>query len=228
MRPSGLFCFLFLVIGISVAQDTDSPVGPTYLMTSGSPLFAQTIATPSLSLEAPLPRIPSLPAVGPAVSNQSYTSNPELAHQADLFPIYYGYPRIAAVALTSTDLPRALPANFIDVGVTGVADAQSLRERGYGVSLGEAAAFWRTYPSHASRVITNRDVELASAKLPRGLASSLTNGGDTATTGAQTLQEHGYGVSVVEAASFWRTHTLHATRVITNRDIERLEAMTAE
>ena len=221
MRPI-LLCMLLPLIGICVAQDTNFPAGPQYLMSFGSPLFAQPIATPSLSLEAPLPGLPSLPAVGPTISNQPYTSNPELAHQADLFPIYYGYPRISAVELTSTELPRKLPANIVDVRVAGITDAQSLHERGYGVSLGEAASFWKTNKPHSTRVITNRDIELISTELLRELPTSIIDIGVTGIADAQSLHEHGYGVSLGEGASFLQTQKPHATRVITNRDIERV------
>ena len=84
------FCFwLFVLAGISAAQDMNFAVGPQYLMTSGSPMFARPIATPTLSLDAPLPPIPSLPEVGPPVADQPFVSNPEI-QGPDLLPIYYG------------------------------------------------------------------------------------------------------------------------------------------
>jgi hypothetical protein len=38
-------------------------------------------------------------------------------------------------------------------------DAQSLRQRGYGVPLGDAAAFWKTHKPGAPRVYTNIDIQ---------------------------------------------------------------------
>ena len=152
-----LFLGLALV-GSAAAQDTNFPVGPQYLMTSGSPLFAQPIATPSLSLEAPLPGIPSLPSIGPVVSDQPYTSNPELRHQADLFPIYYGYAPLPDVEIISAELPRRLPASIVEIGVGGFATSNSLVEPD-GITLAEAAAFWRTNRNHATRLYTNRDLD---------------------------------------------------------------------
>jgi hypothetical protein len=159
MRLASLFCIPLALVGISAAQDTNFATGPQYLMASGSPIFAQPIATPSLSLEAPLPGIPSLPAIGPAVENESYTTNPELRHQADLFPIYYGSPMISDIEITSAQPASALPASILDVGVTGMTSAQSLRERGYGVPLGDTAAFWKAHKRRAARVYTNADVQ---------------------------------------------------------------------
>ena len=79
-----LFCLLFALIGISAAQEMTFRSGPSYLMTSGSPTFAQSIATPTLSIDIPLPPIPSLPEVGPAVIDQPYVVNPELEQAPDV------------------------------------------------------------------------------------------------------------------------------------------------
>jgi hypothetical protein len=159
MRFAILFCLLLALMEISAAQETNFPVGPQYLMSSGSPLFAQPIATPTLSLETPLPAIPSLPEVGPVVVDQPFIPNPELQHQADLFPIYYGYPMLGVVELSSAEPPRELPASIVDPGVTGITNAQSLRESGYGAPLGDVGAYWKIHRPHAPRVYTNADVE---------------------------------------------------------------------
>ena len=159
MRLASLFCLSVVLVGISAAQDTNFSVGPQYLMNFGSPMFATPIATPSLSLEAPLPGIPKLPEIGPAVQDQSYVANPELRRQADLFPVYYGYQPISVVEITSAEPPRELPASITDVGVIGMTDAQSLRQRGYGAPVGDTAAFWKLHKPHALRVYTNADVQ---------------------------------------------------------------------
>jgi hypothetical protein len=159
MRLGSLFCLLFALMGISAAQEMSFPVGPQYLLTSGSPIFAQPIATPTLSLETPLPAIPSLPEVGPVVVDQPFIPNPELQHQADLFPIYYGYPMLAVVELSSAEPPRELPASLVDAGVTGMTEVQWLREQGYAAPLGDIASFWKAHRPHALRVYTNADVE---------------------------------------------------------------------
>jgi hypothetical protein len=159
MRLASLSLLLLVLAAISAAQDTNFAEGPQYLMNYGSPLFAGPIATPSLSLEAPLPGIPGLPAIGPAVENQSFVANPELRHQADLFPVYYGYPMAVVVELTSGPLPRELPESITDAGVVRMTDAQSLREHGFGIPLAEAALFWKAHNPHAPRVYTNSDVQ---------------------------------------------------------------------
>jgi hypothetical protein len=159
MRFATLSCLLLTLGGISAAQETNFSVGPQYLMTSGSPLLAQPIATPSLSLEAPLPGIPSLPQIGPTVQNEPYTANPELKHEANLFPVYYGYAMTSVVEITSAEPPRELPASITDVGVTGMTNLQSLRLRGFGAPLGDTATFWKTHKPRAPRVYTNDDLQ---------------------------------------------------------------------
>jgi hypothetical protein len=160
MRLSASLGILIVLAGLSAAaQDTNFSVGPQYLMTSGSPLFAQPIATPSMWLEAPLPGIPSLPQVGPSVENEPFVANPELRRQADLFPVYYGYQPISIVEISSAQPLQELPASITDAGVTGMTDAESLRARGYGMPLGDTASFWKYHKLRANRIFTNADVQ---------------------------------------------------------------------
>ncbi len=149
---------LLSLIGISAAQDTNFSQGPQYVIT-GDAAFLHPISTPILSLEAPLPPVLSLPQIGPPVTDQPYVSNPDLQHVANLFPIYYGYPMIPVVELTGAEPSQPLPASITGVGYTVIADAQSLRELGYGVTVGEAASYWKARKPRASHVYTNADIE---------------------------------------------------------------------
>jgi hypothetical protein len=171
MRLSSLFCLLLALAGISAAQDTNFSAGPQYLITSDSPLFLRPIATPSLSFEAPVSIAGATIEAAPAAP---VVSTPPPIPGASLARIFWGEPKTSEVGsseieISSEEPPRALPASIVsgsiesgsivDVGVTAIADVQSLREQGYGVTLGETASFWKTHPGHASRVYTNRDVE---------------------------------------------------------------------
>src|SRR5580700_12250835 len=90
MRILALPCILLFLIGSAVAQDTNFAAGPQYLLT-GSPLLAHSIATPTLSLDAPLPPVePASISIPEAATEVPFTTNPQLEHQADLIPIYYG------------------------------------------------------------------------------------------------------------------------------------------
>jgi hypothetical protein len=152
-------CLLFALMGIGAAQDTNFPVGPQYLITFDSPMFARPLATPSLSLDAPLPDIQPLPEIVPVIGSQPYIPNPVLEHQPDLLPIFYGYPMPSVVELVSPESSPELPQSITDAGVTRMVDVQSLREWGYGVTLGETASFWKSHKPHAPRVYTNADVD---------------------------------------------------------------------
>ncbi len=181
MRILALPCFLLFLIGSAVAQDTSFSAGPQYLLT-GSPLLARSIATPTLSLDAPLPPVESASFNNPegatgataegaseATAGVPFTTNPLLEHQADLIPIYYGVPNYYAASAPSvveisfaegaTELSAELPSSIVESGVTELVDAQALRVRGHGVTVAEAAAYWKTHKLTARRSFTNEDVK---------------------------------------------------------------------
>jgi len=159
------FLVVFTLIGISGAQETNFAVGPQYLMTSGSPLFAQPIATPSLSLgEAASPtRTNEGASEHVAANDEVLNSILELQRQMTLPSIYYGWPRVSVVEISfrepSKQYLSSLPASIVESGVTETTDAQALRVRGYGVTLPEAAAYWKAHKVSAPRSYTNSDIE---------------------------------------------------------------------
>lgn len=159
MRIAFLILLLPGLAGVSAAQDTNFAAGPQYLITTSNTMFLHPIATPSLSLDAPLPPIPSLPEIGPEVRDQPYIPNPVLQNQPDLFPIYYGYPPVPVIELVATDSSREVPPSMSDVGFAEITDAKSIRELGYGLSVGEVASFWKMHRQQASRVHTNADIQ---------------------------------------------------------------------
>jgi len=198
MRISHLLCLLVLA-AVSCAQGTNFAVGPQYLITSDSTLLLRPIATPSLSLSEPLP--PIRVASSEARTVPETPSEPvRLSSQEFFARVYWGehtpdevtarlivtptlslseQPATPSVATTEEATARKtparsrsegpaarefiqpispLPSSVVQVGVTGTADARSLRERGYGVSMSGAASSAKTKP-HATRVFTNRDIE---------------------------------------------------------------------
>jgi hypothetical protein len=89
-----------------------------------------------------------------------------LPWQPDLASIYWGNregePPVETgevIEISGATPPAGLPASIINVGVQETVDAQELRERGYGVSVSEASAFWKVHKPHAVRKFTNRDLE---------------------------------------------------------------------
>lgn len=159
MRLASLFCLPVVLVGISFAQSTNFSVGPQYLITSPEPQFLRPIETPSLALNAPLKPLPELSPVGPTVTNQSYVSNPELQHQADLFPIYYGYAPIVDVELDSTMPTHELPASINNTGYLNVPSAQSPRSMGLGLTLAQVAAYSKAHKKPTTHVYTNEDLQ---------------------------------------------------------------------
>jgi hypothetical protein len=173
-----LLCFLFIVAAVSCAQDSNFSAGPQYLMNFGSPTFLRSIATPTLSLsEAPPASAAAEAGYGVQLSLTSATPQTPI----DLLPIFYGNAaRLEPSALTEpaaptepptttenssvieisgAPVPANMPASIVNVGVQEVVDAPILRERGYGVTIAEASAYWKTHKPHAARVYTNRDVD---------------------------------------------------------------------
>ncbi|MBZ5681706.1 MAG: hypothetical protein LAO24_16535 [Acidobacteriia bacterium] len=159
---------LALVVGSCAAQETNFAVGPQYLMTSGSPLFARPIATPSLSFETPLPEaVTSEPAAEPVSGFQleAISAAMEEQRQMALMAIYYGAPTVNVIEISFREpageesTRPALPFSITESGVTALTDAETLRRRGYGVTLAEAAQQWRARRSVAPHVFTNSDLE---------------------------------------------------------------------
>lgn len=60
------------------------------------------------------------------------------------------------------------------------------------------------------------------SSLPANLPASIQDTGVWQVTTAQALRARGYGVTVAEAAQYDKTQNRHATRVYTNKDIDRL------
>jgi hypothetical protein len=128
-----------------------------------------------LSLSTPLP-ILNAPASEALPQPASPTAG---LSQPDLTRILWGEPKAAepneaipagaenvaenvsenVIEISSAEPPRPLPPSIFETGVTGLTTIQSLRERGYGVPLGETAQFYKTHKPHARRVYTNADVQ---------------------------------------------------------------------
>ncbi len=155
---------VMISIGMAFAQDTNFPNGPQYLM-NGSPMFARSISTPSMSLDGPPLEVGADNATGvmiPGADNQTVLPPSAVALPGvDLFPIYYGTNPVSVVEVSfAEDFSRTeLPASILDNGVEQVTTVEVLRERGYGVNLAEAAQFGRAHSRHATRVFTNADID---------------------------------------------------------------------
>lgn len=159
MRLGAVLFSVLMLAGMCFAQDTNFPVGPQYLITSSSsPLFLRPIATPSLSFQSSLAPVPAI-ETQPGTETQPSAAPPAIQTPPDLSRIYWGGETPVVIEMTGGEPMPALPASLLNLGVTGVAGAQGLRERGIGVTAAEAASFWKTHKTHATRVYTNSDIE---------------------------------------------------------------------
>ena len=165
-----LVCTLLVLSsqGISFGQDTNFATGPQYLMNYGSPLLAHSISTPSMSLAAPAPEVGASDATGvlnAGASDQNVLPpSPDALPKIDLFPIFYGGPPVGEKGEITFSYPAEpsspsaeIPPSISDIGVWQMTTAQALRERGYGVTLAEAAADAKARIQHANHVYTNAD-----------------------------------------------------------------------
>lgn len=165
MRVS-LCCMLLVLstLGIAFGQDTNFPSGPQYLM-NGSPLFARSISTPSISLTGPPLQVGASNATGVLIAgaeNQTVLApDPNAPPRVDLFPIYYGTRAPSVIEISSSSEPSSneLPPSILDTGVWEMTTAQALRARGYGVTLVEGAAYGRAHTRRATRTYTNADID---------------------------------------------------------------------
>lgn len=156
---------MFSAVGIAFGQDTNFPTGPQYLINSGSPVFARPISTPSISLTSPPLEVGASNATGILIAgadNQTVLPpNTDALPTIDFFPLYYGTPSASVIEISFASEPsdNRLPANIFDTGVWQITTAQALRERGYGVTLPDAAVYSKAHVHHATRAYTNADID---------------------------------------------------------------------
>jgi len=162
-----LFVFVLALLGAGFGQDTNFSTGPRYLMNHGSPLFARPISTPSLSLSAADPPLEvgasnaTEGLIAGAGNRDVSVPSPGALPRVDFFYFYYGTPPLSVIEISFPEASsrRELPASILDTGVWQVTTAQALRERGYGVTLAEAAAYDKAHYRHATHVYTNADID---------------------------------------------------------------------
>jgi len=93
--------------------------------------------------------------------NQTVPERPDDAlPPVDFFSFYYGAPNVIEISFREeSSSRRELPASILDTGVWQVTTAVALRERGFGVTLPEAAAYGKAHSQHAAHVYTNSDID---------------------------------------------------------------------
>ena len=185
MRLSLIVFFLSLT-GFSFAQDTTfalscatsvpEPIAtPTLAFTSstsdaynGTELVPSQVASPTTALSSGFqdevywgernsnqfmqPRISTPILTAEETAYYTYATANGVAASLELPP------GSSVIVISSTQMPANLPPSIFDPGVSGIADPQSLGDRGYGVSLGAFAALLRAHRRAATHVFTNEDL----------------------------------------------------------------------
>jgi hypothetical protein len=156
---------VFACLGAAFGQETNFSRGPQYLM-NGSPLFARSLATPSISLAGPPLEVGAANATADLIAGAEMQTtvppSPDAFPVADLYPIYYGVAPVQLVEIDSSQeaVSRAdLAARRLSTGVGRLTTPQELRRLGYGMTLGEAAVYSKSQARHAARIYTNADIE---------------------------------------------------------------------
>ena len=68
------------------------------------------------------------------------------------------------------------------------------------------------------------EIQISGSPAPRNLPMSIFDSGVTGSTYLQGLSSAGYGSEPGPAADYSKTHKGHASRIYTNRDVERLHS----
>jgi hypothetical protein len=181
------FFFVAVALSSAQNTDTNFSTGPQYLINPNSPFLLRSIATPTLSLSAPPATTPTA-SPEEDTGEPHTPAFPDLQNQGQIDRVYWGVPSIGTNAGSGEmpaenptenkeingeigpsevqpskiglNSPQPIPhwPSLFNVGVTGMANPESLREHGYGISLGDVAAYWKAHKPHATRVYTNADV----------------------------------------------------------------------
>jgi hypothetical protein len=200
MTVHRVFLTVFVLLGISFAQDTNFPVGPQYLVTNGNPMLLSPIATPSLSLgEGTLAGTSEVPHT---VESTSFAPIETVVY---LNNVYWGKHPPEEVVARRLDPPVMTPdqtqwyMNFVAsqaVPGSAVLNTESVET-----------------------VATTSVIELAGGPIPASLPASILDTGVTGNADSQALLQRRYGISLGETAAYWKAKKRHAPRVFTNEDL---------
>jgi hypothetical protein len=159
MRVLSYLLFLTAMVAAAAAQTVTSEP------------FQYSITTPSLAWPNPPLQIGATNATAgltAGAENETSATLPPAGTTTNLFPIYYGtyYGALYASPQANEAAPAAeaqassQPSYAgVETCVWEVATPEALREHGYGMSLAEAAAYWKAHPPHAIHVYGNTDID---------------------------------------------------------------------
>jgi hypothetical protein len=168
---------VLLAVAMAFSQDTSFVNGPQYLTSSvpdarstgDASFFVRPISTPSISLSSPLLEVGASNATGNltvgADTQTVVALRAVVLPRTDLAPVLYGMPSANAIEISlsreaaQSNANREIPTSILDTGVTQIANAESLRWSGYGITLPEAAGYSKAHTRRATRIYTNADID---------------------------------------------------------------------
>lgn len=158
MRTILLSSLLLLLSALVMAQQTSTnfPVGPQYLVTAPYGSVLQPIATPIISPSQ------ATGMVSPQTGEAESVNLPSFPVPSNGGAVYWGASN-PDVDVSQPPEPSVLPPGYFDTGVQGLATDESLHSEGYGVSVAQAASYWKQHKRPATHVYTNEDLQ----RLPR-------------------------------------------------------------
>jgi hypothetical protein len=169
MRISAYVSCLFLLAGLSVAQDTNFRPGPQYLDTFPPGTYLAPIATPSLTFPA-MKSSAEVAAEEQTMGVQTSAPLPEIDYVPGLSGVYWGVPAESTYydqappeEVSASGPHNLLPQGFMDLGVWKVTSQRALQLQGYGLSLVQASRYWKAHEPAITPLYTNADI----AKLPK-------------------------------------------------------------
>ena len=201
MRLDRALLPLLVLVGISFAQDTNFPVGPQYLVTTGSTMLLNPIATPSLSLSsetsAGTTEVPTIsePAAFAPIETYVYLDN-----------VYWGGHQTSEVLARRIEPPSMTPdqtawyMNFVASQLTSPPPSSA-----------ETTASVEGSPV----------IELTGSPMPTNLPASIFDVGVMGRADPFALQERGHEISLGDVAAYWKSHRRTAARVFMNSDVTR-------
>jgi hypothetical protein len=204
MRLTNILVLLPVLAVVSIAQETNFPVGPQYLITNGSTIELRPIATPSLSLGEAHPFAANVSATE-ALAETVPSTVPSAPSNAFLSDVYWGDHKESQIVGRRLDTPSMTvseTAGYMNSVVAELAGAPT--------PLPE-----ETSPTPAVPVV----IELTGGSIPSNLPASMFDTGVTGMTNAETLAVRSYGVPLGDVAAYWKSHKRAAPHVFSNADV---------
>jgi len=204
MPVRSLLIMPLVLVGITIAQDTNFSLGPQYLVTTASPMLLRPIVTPSLSLGETQLVTANLAATDTVAEQES--SSTAAPSGTFLGMVYWGEHKASDLVGRRLETPSMAPSD-------------TAAYMNYVANQGTPSPSVASIEAEAP--VATSVIELSGTRVPTNLPPSILDVGVTGMTDSKALVARGYGVPVGDVASYWKSHKRTAPRVFTNTDLVR-------